>query len=97
MDVIRQPGAAIGRDIAKGEAVEAELDAFISRRHEQCRRSEAEREAEAAFREAERSLETRRRAENRAGWYRGHMARAELYGRLSVEHAVTAKGLMEEN
>jgi hypothetical protein len=30
----REPGRAIGRDIAAGEAVEHELDAFISRRRE---------------------------------------------------------------
>jgi hypothetical protein len=29
-----EPGRCIGRDIAKGEAVEHELGAFISKRHE---------------------------------------------------------------
>ena len=50
----REPGRPIGRDIAAGEAVEHELDAFIYRRHEQRRKSEPEREAEAAWVAAER-------------------------------------------
>jgi hypothetical protein len=93
---MREPGAAIGRDIAAGEAVEHELDAFISRRHEQRRKSEPEREAEAVWVAAEKRQEAARRRENRAGWYGWHMHRAELYGRLSREHAVTAEGLMEK-
>lgn len=93
MDVM-EPGAAIGREIAAGEAVEHELDAFISRRHEQRRKSEPEREAEAAWRESERREVARRRAENRVGWYGWHMHRAELYGRLSREHRDTAEGML---
>lgn len=94
MDVMREPGAAIGRDIAAGEAVEHELDSFISRRHEQRRKSEGERATEDAWREAERRQEARRWAENRAGWYSWHLDRAELYGRWSAEHAATAEGLL---
>ncbi len=91
-----EPGAAIGRKIAAGERAEAELDSFIARRHEQRRKSEPECELEAAWVEAERREATRRRAENRAGWYGWHMARAALYERLSREHAATAEGLLGE-
>ena len=41
-------GWAIGRDIAKGEAVEAEIDVFISRRDAERRKSEGERAEEEA-------------------------------------------------
>jgi hypothetical protein len=44
---MREPGRDLSREIAVGEAVEHELDAFISRRHEQRRKSEPERELEA--------------------------------------------------
>ena len=94
MDVM-EPGAAIGREIGAGERAEAELDTFISRRDEQRRKSEPERELEAAWVDAERREAARRRAENRAGWYGWHLDRAELYGRLSREHEAAAAGLME--
>ena len=96
MDVMSNPGAGIGREIASGERAEKELDQFISRRHEQRRKSEPERELEAAWVAAEKREAARRRAENRAGWYGWHLARAELYGRLSREHAATAEGLLGE-
>jgi hypothetical protein len=35
VDVMREPGAVIGRGIARGERAETDLDAFISKRHEQ--------------------------------------------------------------
>ncbi len=89
-----EPGAAIGREIATGER--AELDSFISRRHEQRRKSEPERKLEAAWAEAERREAARRRQENRVGWYGWHMDRATLYARLSAEHEVAAAGLMGE-
>ncbi len=89
-----EPGAAIGREIATGER--AELDSFISRRHEQRRKSEPERKLEAAWAEAERREAARRRQENRVGWYGWHMDRATLYARLSAEHKVAAAGLMGE-
>ena len=86
----------IGRAIASGARAEAELDSFISRRHEQRRKGEPERELEAAWVAAERREDARRRQENRAGWYGWHMHRAGLYARLSVEHEAAAAGLMGE-
>jgi hypothetical protein len=35
VDVMREPGAVIGRGIARGERAETDLDAFTSKRHEQ--------------------------------------------------------------
>jgi hypothetical protein len=94
VDVMRPPGAALSHEVAKGEAVEAEIDAFISRRHKHRCKSEAERELGAAWKASERRQEAATRREARAGWYGRHMHRAELYGRLSREHAAPAEGLL---
>jgi hypothetical protein len=51
VDIAAQPGRDIGRDIGRGEAVEHELDAFISKRHEQRLKTEGERQIEEAWRE----------------------------------------------
>ena len=96
MDVMREPGRAIGREIATGERAAAQIDAFISRRHVQRVKSEGERAQEAIWREYERRQEARRRKEARAGWYGWHLDRADLYERLSAEHRDAAEGLMEE-
>jgi hypothetical protein len=53
----------IGSPTALGEAVEHELEAFISRRDKQCRRTEGERGEEVAWRESERREEAARREE----------------------------------
>ena len=96
MGLSREPGRPIGRDIAAGEAVEHELDAFISRRHEQRRKSEPEHEAEALWKAFERRQEALRRQENAAAWHGWHVHRAQLYARLSAEHEAAAEELMEE-
>jgi hypothetical protein len=96
VDTMSEPGRAIGREITTGERAEAELDNFISRRHEQRRKSEPERELEAVWKASERVLEAARRREARAGWYSWHAHRAELYARLAAEHAETAEGLLGE-
>jgi len=68
VDVAAQPGRGIGRDIGRGEAVEHELDAFISKRHEQRVKTEGERQALEAWQESERQYAERRREENRLAW-----------------------------
>jgi hypothetical protein len=93
---MRDPGRAIGREVAGGERADAELDSFIGRRYGQRQKSEGDRVTEELWREAERHEAARRRAENRAGWYSWHASRAELYARLSAEHAATAEGLLGE-
>jgi hypothetical protein len=60
---MREPGAGISRDIAKGEAVEHELDVFISKRHQQRVRVEGERIVEVAWAESSRKLAARQREE----------------------------------
>jgi hypothetical protein len=57
------PGAALSRDIASGEKVEAELDQFISKRHRDRVTTEGERAVEEFWRETERRVEAARRAE----------------------------------
>ena len=47
MDIVHEPGRFISRDIARGEAVEHELDAFIQKRHDQRIKAEGERAIEA--------------------------------------------------
>ena len=81
------PGRAIGREIATGDRADSQLDSFISRRQDQRVKSEPEREAEAAWAEAERREAARRRSENLASWYGWHLDRVDLCGRLSREHA----------
>lgn len=67
----RLPGAALPRNIgsasAPGEAVEHDLDAFISRRDTQRRHDEGERAVEESWRESERREEARRADEERIG------------------------------
>ena len=63
------PGRAIGREMAAGNRADAEVYAFISRRHDRRVTEEGERPAEEAWMGSERREAARRRAENRAGWY----------------------------
>ena len=62
-----EPGWAIGSDIAKGEAVEAEIDVLISRRDAERRKSEGEWAAEDLWRASERRQEALRREEEDRG------------------------------
>jgi hypothetical protein len=63
-------------DVAKTNAVEAELDNFISRRHEERIQEEGERLAEEIWAESERRYAARRREENRAAWCKYHQDQA---------------------
>jgi hypothetical protein len=76
VDIAAQPGRGIGRDIGRGEAVEHELDAFISKRHRERVKSEGERQLEEAWRESARRAEARRREEMRAAWCEHHQGQA---------------------
>ena len=77
MDVMREPGRSISRDIARGEAVEKELDIFVSRRHESRVVDEGERPAEAAWAESERAHDAGRRESLRAAWREYHRDQAD--------------------
>jgi hypothetical protein len=83
-------------DITRGEHVEKELDLLITRRDEERRAEEGDRRAEEMWAESQRRHDAHRGAENRAAWYGWHMTRANLYERLSREHAATAEGLLGE-
>jgi hypothetical protein len=99
MEVAAQPGRGIGCDIGRGEAVEHELDAFISKRHEQRVKSEGERQAEEAWKESVRRYEALRREENRQAWASFHETQAERHRRtlagLIAGHEEKARKLLK--
>jgi len=74
-------GAALDRDItssvAPGENVEAELDAFISRRDRQRLKEEGERQEEELWRETVRRHKAQRDAQLREEWANYHQGQAE--------------------
>jgi|SRR5215208_1636609 len=89
-----QPGRAIGRDIGRDEAVEAEINSFITKRHnDRIARGEGERLAEEAWKASERRQVARTRAEvehARLAWHR----RLEIvYAVRSEEHRRIADAL----
>jgi hypothetical protein len=84
------PGRAISRDISRGEAVEAEIDSFITKRHnDRAASGKGERLAEEAWKASERREQARRRVEEehaRLAWAKHLRAvyarRKEEYERL---------------
>jgi hypothetical protein len=71
--MMEQPvGAALDRSLgsptAPGEAIEAELDAFICRRDKERVKGEGERRAEETWAASERAYFARRDAEMREAW-----------------------------
>ena len=88
-------------DIAAGEHVEFELDAFISRRDKQRRQTEGKRRSEEAWQESERRYNTRQREANRLAWCEYHRGQAErcrivLVSLVSYHEAEAKKYLPEE-
>lgn len=77
----RPIGTASDRDLggptAPGEKVEAESDAFISRRDKQRPKTEGERDEEALWRASERRAEATRREANRREWVEHHLGQAD--------------------
>lgn len=59
----RPVGAALNRDISRGERAEKDIEAFISKRHDSRVRDGDEYDEEAAWRESERQAEAERRVE----------------------------------
>ena len=86
-------------DVARSEAVEADLDRFIRTRLDRRVVEEGERPALEAWQESERRYEERRRRENRAAWYGWHLDQAERHRRtlegLIARHEDEAAKLME--
>ena len=85
---------------ARGEKVEAEIDAFVLKRDAERRRTEGERAAEEIWMESERRYDARRVAGNRAAWREYHRDQAELHRRnlvaLVAQHEAAAEKLIEE-
>jgi hypothetical protein len=69
----------LGSPTAPGDAVERELDAFISKRHEQRVQAEGERLALEMWQESERKYAERRREANRQAWTSFHEEQAERH------------------
>ena len=69
----------LGSPTSPGEAVERELDAFISKRHERRVQSEGERQALEMWQESERKYAERRREANRQAWTSFHEEQAERH------------------
>jgi hypothetical protein len=77
VDVDKHVGAALNRDIAPGAQVDAELDAFISRRSKMLQLEEGERAAEEAWVESTRVHNEKRRQQARHEWHLHHLGQAE--------------------
>jgi len=101
VDVMREPGRTLSRDIARGEAVEHELDAFISRQHDRRVSGEGERAVEELWQVSERLHDADRRAENRAAWLAFHIGQVERLRRnledLINRHEREAERLQANN
>jgi hypothetical protein len=87
---VREPG----RDIARGEAVEAELDRLVERRYDLRVAEEGERPEHEAWTESERRYDVHRRAENRAAMDQAERHRRNL-GALVAQHEAAAERLMQ--
>ena len=81
MDTVSRPGAGIGREIARGEAVEDELTRLVERRHGRRVTDEGERPNEEAWAESERRHSALRRDALRAEWCEYHREQAERHRR----------------
>ena len=75
-DVVHDEREEEGLDVARGEAVEAELDRLVERRHDRRVAEEGERPAQEAWMESERRYDARRLTENRAAWLAFHEGQA---------------------
>jgi hypothetical protein len=91
-----EPGQFIGRDISRGESVEAEINSFISKRHERCVKMEEERPIEDVWRASERRQEARRREENRLAWQSYFSRLAKSLRARAEEYDQRAQTLAEE-
>jgi hypothetical protein len=66
----------VGRDISRGESVEADIDVFISRRDAQRRETEGERRERELWAESEARHPEQRREANRQAWHAFHQGQA---------------------
>ena len=79
MDVEKPVGAALSRDISRGEVVDADLDRLVERRHEKRILEEGERAEEEAWVESTKKTNAAREAELREQWSSYHLDQAERH------------------
>ena len=88
-------------DIARGEMVEKELDALITRRHDHRVSGEDHRPSEEMYEESTRRYQEQVRAQARAEWHLHHTGQAERLRRtledlVAFHEAEAEKYLQEE-
>jgi hypothetical protein len=74
---IQPVGAGLSRDISKGEAVEAGLEAFITRRHDYRVAKEGHRPSEEMYEESTKRYQEQMHATARVEWHLHHVSQAE--------------------
>jgi hypothetical protein len=97
---IQPVGAGLSHDISKGEAVEADLEAFITRRHDYCVAKEGHRPSEDMYEESTRRYQERMHATARVEWHLHHVTQAERLRRtledlIAFHEAEAQKYLLE--
>jgi hypothetical protein len=97
VDLAAQPGRAIGRDISRGETVEAEIVAFISRRHDRRVAEKGERSEEEMWAASERAYFAHRREENRLAWCDYFERLAACLRARAKEYDHRAQALLEDS
>ena len=93
--------AGLSRDISKGEAVEADLEAFITRRHDYRVAKEGHRPSEEMYEESTRRYQEQMRATARVEWHLHHVSQAERLKRtledlIAFHEAEAQKYLLEK-
>jgi len=93
--------AGLSRDISKGEAVEADLEAFITRRHDYRVAKEGHRPSEEMYEESTRRYQEQMRATARVEWHLHHVSQAERLRRtlgdlIAFHEAEAQKYLLEK-
>jgi hypothetical protein len=81
----RPIGAALSRDITRGEQVEGELDALITRRYDKRVAEEGHRPSEEMYEESSRRYHEQMRAAARYEWHLHHTTQAERLRRTLGE------------
>jgi hypothetical protein len=71
-------------DIGKGEAVESDLDAYITRADKRRRKLEGERPKEESYMPGLRRLDDARRKENAWAWLRHHQRQLDSHTRTAA-------------
>jgi phosphoenolpyruvate-protein kinase (PTS system EI component) len=84
----------LARDTRSPEAAEAQLERFITQRHERRVQTEGERAAEEIWRESVARFHERSEAEMRSRWIDFHQNMRRLHSNLAAEHEAKAEKLL---